>query len=409
MTLKGKATAVKALAPLAFLCAVCGLTLIWNMVSTSAPAYAVDADNGGVVEPYTIAIPSDLSINPDLNIGERETGTMTITGTLQADSTLTVKATSNGVLTSGEGATLAYKLDGADFTVRSHEEESKIDQVVTATVTQKPVCSGTYTDNVTFTITCQANTSSLILDPQGGTLKDKDTSRPIAKGETYGELPIPTRAGYKFDGWYTSATGGAQVDEKTVMSADDVTIYAHWTSYVLTIIYHSGGAQKWEIYPSLDWTNLTDDDTTMSEKVGYGESYPHDEWGLLNVSRLSREGYEPNVERGKGLWRVGSPDSDFTVPDNGNYTGFVGKDIASILGVLQQLVDGDVTVELYPVFVPHTYTVKYDGCGATGGSTASSKHVYDQKVPLTKNGFTKTGYEFDGWTDSSGKKYTDGQ
>lgn len=59
----------------------------------------------------------------------------------------------------------------------------------------------------------------------------------------------------------------------------------------------------------------------------------------------------------------------------------------------------------------NTYTIKYNGNGNTGGSTASSTHTYDESKTLTANGFTKTGYAFRGWaTSASGPVvYTNGQ
>lgn len=42
------------------------------------------------------------------------------------------------------------------------------------------------------------------------------------------ELPIPSRDGYKFEGWFTEAEGGEKVTEIT--NASDATLYAHWTS-----------------------------------------------------------------------------------------------------------------------------------------------------------------------------------
>ena len=59
-----------------------------------------------------------------------------------------------------------------------------------------------------------------------------------------------------------------------------------------------------------------------------------------------------------------------------------------------------------------TYTVAYDGNGATGGSTASSTHNYGAEKVLTKNGFTKNGYTFTGWNtkaNGTGTAYTDSQ
>lgn len=43
-----------------------------------------------------------------------------------------------------------------------------------------------------------------------------------------GSLPTPTRSGYAFDGWYTSANGGTKITDSTKVTAN-TTIYAHWT------------------------------------------------------------------------------------------------------------------------------------------------------------------------------------
>ena len=47
------------------------------------------------------------------------------------------------------------------------------------------------------------------------------------------------------------------------------------------------------------------------------------------------------------------------------------------------------TVTLYAIWQPNTYTVKYNGNGATGGTTANSSHTYDIDKKLTKNGYTR--------------------
>ncbi|MBR5562147.1 MAG: InlB B-repeat-containing protein [Clostridia bacterium] len=46
---------------------------------------------------------------------------------------------------------------------------------------------------------------------------------------TAGTLATPTRSGYKFDGWYTAASGGTKITTSTVISKN-TTVYAHWTS-----------------------------------------------------------------------------------------------------------------------------------------------------------------------------------
>lgn len=62
--------------------------------------------------------------------------------------------------------------------------------------------------------------------------------------------------------------------------------------------------------------------------------------------------------------------------------------------------------------VANTYTVAYNGNGATGGSTASSSHTYGSAKALTANGFTRTGYTFAGWNtkaDGTGTNYSNQQ
>ena len=48
-------------------------------------------------------------------------------------------------------------------------------------------------------------------------------------GEGYGTLMTPTRNGYTFDGWYTSATGGTKITSSSKYPASNQTLYAHWT------------------------------------------------------------------------------------------------------------------------------------------------------------------------------------
>lgn len=56
----------------------------------------------------------------------------------------------------------------------------------------------------------------------------------------------------------------------------------------------------------------------------------------------------------------------------------------------------------YAVYLsPNTYTVAYNGNGATSGSMATSTHYYGTDKALTANGFSKTGYSFAGWATSS--------
>ncbi|MBQ6165689.1 MAG: InlB B-repeat-containing protein, partial [Clostridia bacterium] len=52
-------------------------------------------------------------------------------------------------------------------------------------------------------------------------------------------------------------------------------------------------------------------------------------------------------------------------------------------------------------WTPNTYTISFDGNGASSGSTASVGATYDADAVLTANGFVKTGYSFAGWAASA--------
>ena len=68
------------------------------------------------------------------------------------------------------------------------------------------------------------------LDPNGGTLNAGEESKLIQPDSPYGSLPTPTRADYRFDGWFTEKDGGTKVEETTIMSSRAAhTLYAHWT------------------------------------------------------------------------------------------------------------------------------------------------------------------------------------
>ena len=73
------------------------------------------------------------------------------------------------------------------------------------------------------------------------------------EGGSLKDLPTPTREGYRFEGWYTAATGGSLVTRQNVITRN-VTLYAHWTKLkTYTVTYDANGGTgapgsqiKWE-------------------------------------------------------------------------------------------------------------------------------------------------------------------
>lgn len=76
-------------------------------------------------------------------------------------------------------------------------------------------------------------------DTCGG--KEKVNSRVIVAGDTYDELPVVTRDGYDFDGWYTAAKGGNLVTADMQLLVSNLTLYAHWKPSVVIVTFDPCG------------------------------------------------------------------------------------------------------------------------------------------------------------------------
>ncbi len=94
-----------------------------------------------------------------------------------------------------------------------------------------------YWQAIELTITFNANTGSV-----------SPTSKTVVYDSLYGDLPTPTKSGYRFLGWFTSATGGTQITSSNVVKATiNQTLYAQWKEIIMyTINYNSNGGSAVE-------------------------------------------------------------------------------------------------------------------------------------------------------------------
>ena len=82
-------------------------------------------------------------------------------------------------------------------------------------------------------------------DANGGKVNGKDTDTitiPAADKGKLASLPVPTREGYTFDGWYTAASGGMKITETTVFS-EATTVYALWGAIDSVSFTYTGYAE----------------------------------------------------------------------------------------------------------------------------------------------------------------------
>lgn len=100
------------------------------------------------------------------------------------------------------------------------------------TITPTSAQSGTESNPVVYIITIhvskqEPSTKTVTLDPNGGTVETSEIECTV--GETYGELPTPTRDGYSFLGWFDAKEDGNQITEDTDFTdSSPTTLYAHW-------------------------------------------------------------------------------------------------------------------------------------------------------------------------------------
>lgn len=102
--------------------------------------------------------------------------------------------------------------------------------------------------NVTLYAKWEALSYTINFDANEGELST--TSMTALSDVAIGEMPVPTRTYYTFDGWFTEIEGGTQVTAETVLArTDDLNLYAHWTlnSFVITLNANEGTIENTEV------------------------------------------------------------------------------------------------------------------------------------------------------------------
>lgn len=110
-------------------------------------------------------------------------------------------------------------------------------------------------ENITLTAQWTANKYTVSFDANGGSVSP--ASKNVTYDSTYGTLPEPTRAGYKFNGWYTELDNGVEVKSDTMMTLDSAhTLYAQWTE-MYTVSFKSEGGTVYATYSVLYGDKVT--------------------------------------------------------------------------------------------------------------------------------------------------------
>lgn len=95
-------------------------------------------------------------------------------------------------------------------------------------------------ENLTLYAKWEALSYTVFFDANGGTVDP--TSKPVLSDVALGELPVPERQYYTFDGWFTAASGGTQVTAESAFArTTDLTVYAHWTLNSFIVTFNANG------------------------------------------------------------------------------------------------------------------------------------------------------------------------
>ena len=141
---------------------------------------------------------------------------------------------------------------------------------------------------------------TLYFNANGGSVSP--SNRSITYGSTYGSLPTPSKTGYDFAGWYTSASGGSKVSSSTKMGAGNVKLYAHWSMLANTspFSYSFGLTQtQWTSAPGQygDYGFYT---FYTSPSVGDWSNYPYIHMSYCYVNDTINEGGGDHAVRLEG-------------------------------------------------------------------------------------------------------------
>ena len=179
-------------------------------------------------------------------------------------------------------------------------------------------------------------------------------------------LLTPTRMGYTFDGWYTSANGGAKIGNggASYTVSANITLYAHWSPDSFTVSYNANGGTG---APAAQ-TKPFGVDLTLSTAVPTRTGYNFKSWNTKA---------------------------------DGTGTSYAPGDLYT----------KDESVILYATWTVKTYTVLYN---ANGGIGAPLMQIKTHGIPLILSSKipTRTNYIFVAWNtkqDGTGKSYNPGQ
>ncbi len=156
----------------------------------------------------------------------------------------------------------------------------------------------------------------------------KDPSITVEGGGTYGTLPSPTKAGYKFNGWYTEEEGeGKKIESDTKFEAkEDQTLYAYFEKLpnapelgnsLIPVTYNKESKQwqvadasnpneEWYNYDKQEWANAVTLDHTKVLDLSGENNHGKISGSILKNNEVSLDGIDDYIDCGLADYEFGT-------------------------------------------------------------------------------------------------------
>ena len=309
----------------------------------------------------------------------------------------------------------------------------------------------------------EANTYTVVFEPNPGEGSTAVTGSTASKNMTYSVITTLTpigfkREGYTFKNWNTSPDGtgtsygnGVRVRNLTTENEVDVHLYAQWEPITYQVKFNANTGSG-----SMENQDLTFDKAANLKSNGFTkENYTFKGWSTTQDGTVEYQNDQEvknlTSQDGKiiNLYAVWEEDPNYNVVYNDNYgdkedsvpeKAYVNKpyqikqqeptrDGYTLLGYntdksanealykAGQTIPAGIgqegqTIKLYAIWQANNYEVIFDkNATSATGSMKNQEFAYDQSQALTTNSYTNAGYTFKGWATSQNGDvvYTDGQ
>ncbi len=178
-------------------------------------------------------------------------------------------------------------------------------------------------------------------------------SQEYVPGDTFQELPDPTRRGYTFQGWWTEPVLGVRMTEATEVPAADMELFAHWQPITYYVRFNPNGGSG-----------------TMPD-----QSFIFDDYDALASNEFTRTGFQ------FAGWAT-EPSGEVRYYENN-------------LVINLEEVQGKI-VNLYARWAGAGYSVRFDANGGNGFMDSQTIAVGETQN-LWPCAFRRAGYNFAGW------------